>query len=51
VRQVAVSAAAPLALAALHGRSLLEGDQLWLLWRQGPSLWILRGALESSPGP
>ena len=51
VRQVAASAAAPLALAALHGRSLLEGDQLWLLWRQGPSLWIVRGALESSPGP
>ena len=51
VRQVAVSATAPLALAALHGRSLLDGDQLWLLWRQGANLWILRGSLESSPGP
>lgn len=51
VRQVAVSAAAPLALAALHGRSLLDGDQLWLLWRQGASLWILRGSVESSPEP
>lgn len=50
VRQVAATAAAPLALAALHGRSLLDGDQLWLLWRQGASLWILRGPLESSPG-
>jgi hypothetical protein len=51
LRQVAVSAAEPLALAALHGRSLLDGDQLWLLWRQGASLWILRGSLESNPRP
>lgn len=51
VRQVAVSAAAPLAFEGLHGRSLLDGDELWLLWRQGANLWILRGSLESSPGP
>lgn len=51
VRQVAASAAAFLALPGLHGRSLLAGDQLWLLWRQGTSLWILRGSLESSPKP
>jgi hypothetical protein len=51
LRQVAVSAAEPLALAALHGRSLLDGDQLWLLWRQGASLWILRSSLESNPRP
>lgn len=51
VRQVAVSAAAPLAFEELHGRSLLDGDQLWLLWRQGAHLWILRGSLESNPAP
>jgi hypothetical protein len=50
VRQVAATATpAPLAFGALHGRSLLDGEELWLLWRQGTSLWILRGALESSP--
>lgn len=49
VRRVAASAAAPLALAALHGRSLLDVDQLWLLWRQGANLWILRGSLEQPP--
>ena len=39
------SAAAPLALAELHGRSLIDGDQLWLFWQQGESLWLLRGSL------
>lgn len=45
------SAAAPLALAALHGRSLVDGDRLWLFWQQGESLWLLRGSLLGPPPP
>ena len=49
------SAAAPLAFAELHGRSLIDGDQLWLFWQQGESLWLLRGSLlgaqPTSPPP
>ena len=45
VRQVPVTAAAALPLGDLHGRSLRNGDELWLLWRQGSRLWILRGPL------
>lgn len=45
------SAAAPLALAELHGRSLIDGDQLWLFWQQGESLWLLRGSLRGEPPP
>ena len=45
------SAAAPLALAELHGRSLIDGDQLWLFWQQGESLWLLRGSLLGEPPP
>jgi len=45
------SAAAPLALAELHGRSLIDGDQLWLFWQQGESLWLLRGSLLEAPPP
>ncbi len=48
-RTVAAAAAAPLALGELHARSLLAGDQLWLLWRQGPTLWLLRGPLAGAP--
>ena len=45
------SAAAPLALAELHGRSLIDGNQLWLFWLQGESLWLLRGSLLGAPPP
>jgi len=45
------SAAAPLALAELHGRSLIDGDQLWLFWQQSESLWLLRGSLLGKPPP
>lgn len=48
IRKVAAAAAAPLALGELHGRSLLESDQLWLFWRQGPTLWLLRAPLAGS---
>jgi hypothetical protein len=51
LRAVSSSGAAPLALAELHGRSLLDGDRLWLFWRQGESLWLLRGSLVSAPPP
>ncbi|MEX0588136.1 MAG: hypothetical protein WD136_02670 [Cyanobium sp.] len=51
IRKAAVAAAAPLALKELHGTSLLDGDQLWLLWRQGTNLWILRSPLESISEP
>ena len=51
LRAVSPSGAAPLALAELHGRSLLDGDLLWLLWRQGESLWLLRGSLVGAPSP
>ncbi len=50
VRSLAAAAAEPLALSELHGRSIRHGNELWLLWRQGPSLWILRGAL-ANPAP
>jgi len=43
------SAAAPLALAELHGRSLIDGDRLWLFWQQGESLLLLRGSLLGPP--
>ena len=42
------AAASPVALGELHGRSLLAGDQLWLLWRQGTTLWMLRGPLPGA---
>ena len=45
------SAAAPLAFAELHGRSLIDGDRLWLFWQQGESLWLLRGSLLGAPPP
>jgi hypothetical protein len=45
------SAAAPLALAELHGRSLIDGDRLWLFWQQGESLLLLRGSLLGPPPP
>ena len=51
LRAVSASDAAPLALAELHGRSLLDGDRLWLFWRQGESLWLLRGSLAGAPPP
>jgi len=43
IRSVALAAAEPLALGDLHGRSIRHGNELWLLWRQGSILWILRG--------
>ena len=43
IRRVAPAAAEPLALGDLHGRSIRHGNELWLLWRQGSTLWILRG--------
>ena len=46
-RAVAAAAAAPLALGEVHGRSLRAGNQLWVLWRQGATLWLLRGPLAS----
>lgn len=48
IRKATAAAAAPLALGELHGRSLLEADQLWLFWRQGPTLWMLRAPLVVS---
>ena len=45
------SAAAPLALAELHGRSLIDGYRLWLFWQQGESLFLLRGDLLGPPTP
>jgi hypothetical protein len=45
IRSVALAAAEPLAFGDLHGRSIRHGNELWLLWRQGAILWILRGAL------
>jgi hypothetical protein len=51
LREVSLSGAEPLGLAELHGTSLLDGDLLWLLWRQGESLWLLRGSLVSEPPP
>ena len=44
IRSVALAAAEPLALGDLHGRSIRHGNELWLLWRQGSILWILRGS-------
>lgn len=49
IRSVAVAAVPP-ALGEPHGRSLLEGDQLWLLWRQGATVWMLRAPV-ASPEP
>ncbi|MEB3327129.1 MAG: hypothetical protein VKI39_05410 [Synechococcus sp.] len=43
IRTVAPAAAEPLGLGDLHGRSIRHGNELWLLWRQGAMLWILRG--------